>query len=204
MGEGGIWEVNTSGVVPHTGMRDVLVSLLVRSDRKLHHCNDCLESTAGTHFFQCTKVPLRCRLPPVLSLDLSADHNEGKEVTAEEEFELGGHTYTLVAIVFGGRNHFNCRVRLNNVWYEYDDMGVQGQWSNGRLDLRMKKVGGTGGPMEGWARMGPRVTEYRYVRTGLYSGVLDKTPVELDSTRPYPVEKVHFNEMCAVLDGTTV
>ena len=156
MGDGGIWEVNSSGVVAHTGMRDVLVSLLVRSDRKILRCNDCLESDAGTHFFQCTKVPSRCRLPPVLrlSFDLSVDHNEGKEVPAEEEFELGGHTYTLLAIVFGGQNHFNCRVRLNNVWYEYDAMGVQGQWSNGRLDLRMKKVDGTGNPMGGWGRMG--------------------------------------------------
>ena len=52
--------------------------------------------------------------------------------------------------------------------------------------------------------MGPRVTEYRYIRTGLYSGVLDRTPVELGSNRPYPVEEVQFNEMYVVLDGATV
>lgn len=68
----------------------------------------------------------------------------------------------------------------------------------------MKKVAEAGNPMGGWGRMGPRVTEYRYIRTGLYSGVLDRTPVELGSNRPYPVEEVQFNEMYVVLDGATV
>ena len=155
--------------------------------------------------FQEKKLPKYARLPPVLIFDMSSFYNTGKEIEPESILAYGGHVYELIAVVFGGGNHFNCRVKLSGAWYDYDDLANVSKKKpelllvgTGRYGVQAKSV------RDPFKTTTKRVVSYRYVRTAAFHSRPTCNLIPVDPDAEYNDNEIQFEDMCAVLDGETI
>lgn len=202
--QNGRWAVDAAGRIPHTSMADALTTFVVRSDARLKACTECQDAGRGIQFRTEKKRPQKCLLPPVLVFDMSSIYNTDKEINPEETLVFGGHTYALVSIVFGGKDHFNCRVRLQEKWFDYDDMaGIKSSRCTRRL-LTTGTYGRQYNTLKDCFKTScPKVSSYRYVRTQAFNERPRNAALPADPNQEYPMDQVQFEDMCAVVDGAT-
>ena len=197
LGDDASWQRNQAHMVPFVNTRDMLMGVLARSDEKIRVCLTCKGSNSGMHFYKVRKKPEQNTLmPPVLHFDLSAGFNLGREVEPELQFCLGGHVYDLVCVVFYSGSHYNCRVKLNNTWYDYDDMGCR------RGPTHILCLSRDTDHIHVPFKQQFHPVMYRYVRTSVAGRLHTNERLRL-GPEEFPND-VQFHEMMTVLDGVTV
>ena len=118
--ENGRWFTSRSHARPHTNIRDVMETVLGRTEGETTECADCAAKLNKSFQITWEKLPSLSTLP--MSLEIQVDPDQ--LVSAEATFVIAGTTYTLLSVVFGNDVHFTCNVMLRDSWYHYDGLGM--------------------------------------------------------------------------------
>ena len=188
----GKWDfVDTAGHHEHTGMADVMQSLLCRSDLKATDCKHC----GGSAKVVQSKNPAFALLPKFLRIE----GHPGSTVVPEESFKFGGHHYKLLAVTFGDGKHYTSNIRLSHGWYRYDGLGFLVDGTDTQ-STRMQIVGSDNstGYYEP-PRKGYSAVAYRYIRMDApeHSSWTRVTPIDVQD---FVTGQSQFQSLELILD----
>jgi hypothetical protein len=104
----------------HTGLSDVVGTLVGRTDGETIDCQKCFDRDGSCYQITQVKNPEKTLMPLFLEFDITPDLN----MPAQRSIKIGHTQYILMAVVFHGNNHYKCNVLLDFQWYHYDGMGM--------------------------------------------------------------------------------
>ena len=206
------------GRVQHTGVKDLLFTLIARSDMRRAQCLTCISNNVvPAPYLRSVKKPLRAGLPKFLRVHVAGRMNTSAHpanLEPDEAFNIGEWEYELYSCIFGNQTHFISNICLGmgntmgrakgiskKVWYHYDGMGFRGQTNNAGKKYRLKKIRDP--ETSYWLpwKAGYVALSYRYMRFDPPGRATMAHVSPVGDESQFPTNEEQYQSMNSVLDS---